>query len=140
LFSCPLIHCLMPTFREHCSSLHQGEKQPDTICLLFSGKGEGWGYEGKRERVFQGFLDVTLAGLSPTSPELFPRLVIRPLASMKEGYTGDESMWIHHDDDYGRRQGGTAPEFATERVASASGANRSNKLSSLKWCSGFAII
>jgi len=100
-----------------------------------------WEQEGKRERVFQGFLDVTLAGLSPTaSPELSPRLVTRPLASMKEGYTGDESMWIHHGDDYGRRQGGTALEFATERVASASGANRSNKLSSLKRCSGFAII
>jgi len=26
-----LIHCLMPTFREHCSSLHQDEKQPDTM-------------------------------------------------------------------------------------------------------------
>lgn len=87
------------------------------------------------------FLDVTLAGLSPTaSPELPSRLVTRPQASMKEGYTGDESTWIYRDDDYGRQQGGAAPEFATERVASASGANRSNKLSSLKRCSGFAII
>jgi len=59
---------------------------------------------------------------------------------MKEGYTGDESTWIYRDDDYGRQQGGVAPEFATERVASASGANRSNKLSSLKRRSGFAII
>jgi len=25
-----LIHYLMPTFREPCSSLHQGEEQPDT--------------------------------------------------------------------------------------------------------------
>jgi len=30
-----LIHCLMPTFREHCSSFHQGEKQPDTISGQF---------------------------------------------------------------------------------------------------------
>jgi len=38
------------------------------------------------------FLDVILAGLSPTaSPELSPRLVTRPQASMKEGNTGDES-------------------------------------------------
>jgi len=31
-----LIHCLMPTFREPCSSLHQGEEQPDTFfpCLM----------------------------------------------------------------------------------------------------------
>jgi len=41
----------MPTFCKHCSSLHQGEKQPDTIYLLFSGKGEGeriWGKEKER--------------------------------------------------------------------------------------------
>jgi len=30
-----LIHGLMPTFCEHCSSLHQGEKQPDTKLLLW---------------------------------------------------------------------------------------------------------
>jgi len=29
-----LIHGLIPTFREHCSLLHQGEKQPDTKLLL----------------------------------------------------------------------------------------------------------
>jgi len=27
-----LLHCLMPTFREYCSSLHQGEKQPELSC------------------------------------------------------------------------------------------------------------
>jgi len=26
-----LIHCLMPTFHEHCSSFHQGEKKPGTV-------------------------------------------------------------------------------------------------------------
>jgi len=26
----------MPTFREHCSSLHQGEKQSDTVTSYFS--------------------------------------------------------------------------------------------------------
>jgi len=26
----------MPTFRQHCSSLHQGEKQPDTVLGCFS--------------------------------------------------------------------------------------------------------
>jgi len=29
-----LIHCLMPTFHEHCSSLHQDEKQTDTVSIL----------------------------------------------------------------------------------------------------------
>jgi len=29
-----LIHRLMSTFREHCSSFHQGEKQPDTVSVL----------------------------------------------------------------------------------------------------------
>lgn len=100
--------------------------------------------EREREREREEGFYVTLAGLNSTaSPGLPPRLVTRPQASMKEGYTGDESTWIHRDDDYGSRQagqGGAAPEFATERVASASGANRSNKLSSLKRCSGFAII
>jgi len=33
------IHYLMPTFREHCSSLHQGEKNPEDSVpgsLLFA--------------------------------------------------------------------------------------------------------
>jgi len=56
-----LIHGLVPTFREHCSSFHQGEKQPDTklfwripyVYSLFSkkkGGGEGAEYKGKGER------------------------------------------------------------------------------------------
>jgi len=56
-----LIHCLMPTFREHYSSLHQGEKQPDTkltpledSLYVFAIQWEGggrWGQGmGERER------------------------------------------------------------------------------------------
>jgi len=60
-----LIHGLTPTFHEHCSSLHQGKKQPDTkllfwrilyVYLLFSEKG-GRGEEqdiGERKRKRRG--------------------------------------------------------------------------------------
>jgi len=30
-----LVHCLMPTFREYCSSFHQGEKQPGTVYDIY---------------------------------------------------------------------------------------------------------
>lgn len=93
--------------------------------------------EGGRRRV----VECNTGGLkSNRFPWTAPSTCTSVLASMKEGYTGDESTWIHRDDDYGRQQGGATSEFATERVASASGANRSNKLSSLKRRSGFAII
>jgi len=51
-----LIHGLMPTFREYCSSLHQDEKQPDIKFPMYircsvkkgrGGEGQGKGGGGK---------------------------------------------------------------------------------------------
>lgn len=58
--------------------------------------------EGGRRRV----VECNTGGLkSNRFPWTTPSACTSVLALMKEGYTGDESTWIHRDDDYGSRVG-----------------------------------